>query len=251
MGALSELAADAAVIAGLGHNEPPEPTPFELARNAIEDLAMEGRHWLDGAAVQSQAEADNIGLLLDSFRRAKKDADEARKTEAKPFDDGKAEVQARYNPLLKRADTALDACKAALAPWLQKLEAENRARAEAARLEAEAKAREAAEAVRQAAVNDLAAREAAEGLVKAAQDADKAANRADKQRAHAVGGQRAVGLRSYFSPVLLDPAEALAHYRATQPGALRGFLLQLAATDVQNGARSIPGFEVTEERRAV
>lgn len=248
MGALSDIHAD---LASLGHNGPPEPTPYELAKNAIEDLMVEGANWLDGGRVQTQAEADSIGLLLDSFRRAKKDADEARKVEAKPFDDGKAEVQARYKPLLERAETALEACKAALAPWLQKLEAEQRAKADEARREAEEKARLAAKAARQAASSDLVALEEAGRLIRAAEIASKAASKAEKQKAHATGGARAVGLRSYFHPTLTDPVEALKHYKATRPEALKAFLLQLAETDVSNGARSIPGFQIHEERKAV
>lgn len=232
-----------------GHNNPPEPTPFEAVKTHIDDLMTEARNWCDGASIDSQAQADAVGRLMDELRQAKKAADEARKVEAKPFDDGKAEVQARYNPLLKLTDTAVDACKAALAPWLMKLEAEKRAAAEAARKAAEAAAAEAAAAMRAADATDLSAREAAEAKVEAATAAAKAATRAEGDRAHATGGARAVSLRTYWAPVMVSPQEALRHYVAQRPDDVKALLQSLAETDVREGKRQIPGFEIKEEKR--
>lgn len=62
----------------------------------IEDLFTQAKGFLDGDPVTSQAVADEIGALLAEIRQAEKAADEARKLENKPFDDGKAEVQERY-----------------------------------------------------------------------------------------------------------------------------------------------------------
>lgn len=251
MSAMSALAADATTIAGMGHNLPPEPTPFDAFDAHIADLFGEAKNFLDGAAISSDAEAEAVSRLVDEIRKANKDADAARSEEKKPHDEKAKAVQAKWRPLLDRCDLALDAAKKALSPWLLKLEQENRAKAEAARLEAVEAARVAQEAMQAAAATDLTARDAAETLVKAAKTADTLANRAEKQKAHAKGGGRAVGLRSTFAPVLTDPAAALAHYRARQPAALKAFLLQLAATDVLNGARDLPGFEIIEERGAV
>jgi len=238
-----------AAEAVIGHNNP--PTPFDDAKAKVDDLMTEARNWLDGTAVSTEAEAEAVSKLMDMARKVKKEADEARKVEAKPFDEGKAEVQGRYKPLLESADRAADACKAALQPWLVKLDAEKRAREEAARLEADEKARVAAEAMRAAAPADLAAREAAEALLGDAVQAEAAAGRAAKDKAHATGGARATTLRSYFHPELVNPREALAHYCTHQPEAVKAFLLELAATDVREGKRLIPGFEIIEEKKVV
>ena len=134
--------------AKMGHNNPP-PSPFEAAAEKIETLHVEAKNWLDGEAIENQAQADEVSKLLDMARNAKKEADAARKEEAKPFDDGKKEVQARYKPLLDRADAIADLCKKVIAPFIAKVEAEKR--------EAERSAPEKAEAARTAAAEAYAA----------------------------------------------------------------------------------------------
>lgn len=250
MGAMSDIAADAARL-GIGGNNPPEPTPFDGFSVHVNDLYEEAKNFLDGEAISSEGQAEAVAALLSQLRTAAKDADKARATEKKPYDDAAKAVQARWKPLLDRCDLATDAAKKALVPWLQKLEADQRAAAESARREAEEKANAAAEAARVTAANDIGAREETERLIKDADNAAKVAKQAEKTKAHATGGARAVGLRSYYSPTLIDPVEALKHYRSTRPAELRAFLTRLAETDVNNGSRSIPGFEIIEERRAV
>ncbi len=250
MGALAEIAADVERL-GIGGNNPPEPTPHDAFTAHIGDLFTEATHFLDGEPISTEGQATAVSALLDQIRKASKDADKARAEEKKPHDDAGKAVQAKWKPLLDKADLAVNAAKKALAPWLLKVEEENRAKAEAARKEAEAKAEAAHAALAAADTSNLAAQAEAEALVKEAAKADKLATKAEGAKAHATGGARAVGLRSYFTPELTDPAAALSHYRATQPGALRAFLVTLAETDVLNGARTIPGFEVIEERRAV
>ncbi len=250
MGAVAEIAADVDRL-GIGGNLPPEPSPHDAFTAHIDDLFAEACNFLDGAEIASEGEANAVSALLDQIRKASKDADKARAEEKKPHDDAAKAVQARWKPLLDKADLAVNAAKKALAPWLMKVEAENRAKAEAARKEAEEKAAAARAALAVVDTSNLAAQAEAEALVKDAAKAEKFATKAEGAKAHATGGARAVGLRSYFHPELIDPAEALAHYRATQPGALRAFLLSLAETDVANGARKLPGFDVIETRRAV
>lgn len=144
--------------ATIGHNS----DAFTVARDTVNDALLEARAWCDGAAVADQEQADGLAGILDMLRKASKAADEARKLEAKPFDDGKAEVQARYKPLLTDADRAIDAVKAALATWQAE---QKRIADEAARIAREAAdkaAREAAEARRAADLANLAEREAAD-----------------------------------------------------------------------------------------
>lgn len=235
-----------------GHNNPPEPTPYEIARDRVEDLYGEATLWLDGAKVDSQELADGIANLLSDLRKAWKAADEARKIENEPFDLGKAEVQARYNPLLKKAKQAEDACKAANEPWLKKKADEIEAAARAAREEADRKRREAEEAIRAADATNLAARNAAEELVKAAKKAETVANKAERTTAKAGGASgKSMGLRTTWKPVLTDAFRAAKHYWETDRQEIEGLLLVLAARDVASGKREIPGFEVQEQRNAV
>jgi hypothetical protein len=241
----------------IGGNNPPL-SPFDAHRVHIEDLYEEAKNWLDGEPIASAEQADKVSLLLDMIRKAEKAADESRVKENEPFDLGKAEVQARYAPLIGNTKAvkgktvlAADACKAALAPWLMAVEAEKRRVAEEARKQAEEAARVAAEAARAAAADDLAAQEEAAALFSEAEDAAKAAKRAESDKAGAHGGSRVVTLRSYFAPVLTDGVAAARHYWADQREACEAFFLSLAETDVRAGKRQIPGFEVREDRRAV
>src|SRR3546814_21078860 len=91
-------------------------------------------------------------------------AEDLRKEEAKPFDDGKKAVQAKWTPITdeKTGKYALiiSVAKKALVPWLEHLEAEQRADAERQRKEADAARQAALEADR--AATDLAAAEQAE-----------------------------------------------------------------------------------------
>lgn len=247
-------------IAGIGHNNPPEPTRFETISAQIEALYDEAKLWLDGEPVSNQGQADDLSSLLNMIRAAHKEADEARKAECKPFDEGKSEVQAKYAPLI--ADTksvkgkttlAMDACKKALAPWLAKLDEEKRQAAEKARLEAEAKQREAQEALQAAQEADLAEREAAEAKVRDAKKAEQAASRAERDTAKSGGAVgRAVSLRTRHNVTLTDGVAAARHYWTTNRRAeIESLLVTFAKQDVCGGARDIPGFEVKEEKVAV
>lgn len=235
----------------IGHNNPPEPTPFEAARDKIEALMTEAKNWFDGATVKTQEEADAISKLVDLARKARKEADEARKVEKQPFDDAGNEVQARYNPILKRADMISEIGKKAVAPYLEKLEAEKRAAAEKLRAEAEAKRIEAEAALRASQATDIAAREQAEAMLKEAQKADANARKAENDKAHAKGGARAMTLRTRYVVTLDDPVIAARHMWATRRALMEAYLIELAEQVVASGAREIPGFIVTETKVAV
>lgn len=244
--------------APIGDNVPPvAPTPFDLSRGEIEGLYGEAVHWLDGSGVQTQADADGVSRLLDMLRKATKTADERRVAENKPFDEGKAEVQARYGTLIAdtkaakgKAVLAMECCKKALAPYLAKIEDEKRAVAAAARAEAEAKAREAALAFQVSRATDLEAREQAEALARDAAEAERLARRAENDRAGAKGGARAVTLRTRCRPEITDPRAfarwAWEHHYAE----LTSHLQTIADRHCANGQRAMPGVTIHEERVA-
>jgi hypothetical protein len=240
---------DTLEAATIGHNNP--PSPYAEASEAVSSLRDEAQHWLDGSVVSSQQEADAVAKLLDLARKAKKQADEARKVEAKPFDDGKAEVQARYKPLLDGCDRIADSCKQANTPWLLRLEAEKRQKAEEARKKAEEQARKAQEALAAARATNLASREEAEMQIAAAKAAEALARKAEKDTATAKGGARAMGLRTYFEPEITNVREFARWAWENEYDELCAFLTDLAKRRVSSGARSIPGVTIHERKAAV
>ena len=246
-------------IAEAGHNNPP-PTPFEAIEGKINDLYTEARQWLDGEPVTTQQYADAVNKLIVAISDAEKEADALRKEEAKPYDDAKAEIQARYNVLIGNTKSvkgktvlALEAAKKALTPWLQEQDRIKR--------EAEKKAREAAEAAQKAAqeafakaqADDLAARERAEELAAAAKKAEIAASVAAKDTAKVKGGSgRATALRSFYHAEITDPTvfarHIWMHYRSDMDEFLAAFAKKLVD---MNHDRQIPGVTIHEERKAV
>lgn len=244
------------VVAPRAPEHPDPPASYKAIKVHCDDLDTEARNWLDGKSIENQEQADEVAKLLGMFLGAKNTADEARKKEAEPVDKVKAEIQTRYNGLIGENKTvtgsvvrAINACRAALAPWLQKLEDEKRAKEAALQAEAAEKAKAAADAARAASGHDLEAQEAAEALVKDAQETQRAANRASNDRARASGGgYRAVSLRSVWNPTLTDAGKALKHYAEKRPDELKAFLLELAEQDVRAGLRTIPGFSVDESK---
>lgn len=249
-----------AEVATIGHNRPPEPTPFEAVEKKIEDLYDEAKNWLDGEPVTSQGMADSLNKLINLIRDAEKEADELRKAEAKPHDDAKAAIQSRYAPLIGNTKSmkgktvlALDAAKKALTPWLDKVEQEKREAERKAREEAEAAQKAAEESFRSSQADDLAAREEAERLAEQAKKADIAARVAAKDKGQAKSGTgRATGLRTYYTPEITD-ATAFARYLwQHRRSEMDGFLTEMARKMVaQNHDQTIPGVTIHTEKRAV
>jgi hypothetical protein len=237
---------------GIGHNLPPEPTPYEIAEAKITEIYAEARLWLDGAKVDSQELADGIGNLLKLIRDAKTLAEEKKEIEYRPHKMAADEVVERYKPLLKKADDAAKGCKSALQPWLD--EQDRKLKAEQARLraEAEAKAKAAQEAIRAADAANLEAREAAEALITEAKRAEKIANKVSRETV-TVGGAfgRSTGLRTEWIALMIDPKAAAAHYWLTRREEMQAFLQTLANRDVHDGKREIPGFSVTDQKVVV
>lgn len=242
-------------VAEIGHNQPPL-SPYEAVKLHIEDLVLEARNWADGAKVESQAQADDISRLVEDIRLAIQAADQVRIKENEPFDQGKAEVQERYNALIADTKTkkgvavlAKESLLAALKPFLDAEKARKDAEAAEARRIAQEAQEAAAEALRAAQPDNLEAREDAEALVEAARNAERAANRAANDKAQAKGGSRALGLKTYYRAEIVDPKACLIHYVATRREDLMAFLLGLAQADCDAKRRQIPGVVCHEETR--
>ncbi len=241
------------VIAKIGHNQPPA-TPFDLVSEKINDLYGEAKNWCDGEEIASQEQADEVQKLKRLIQSAEKEADAARVEENKPFDEGKAAVQAKYAPLIANTKSAkgltvlaIEACKKALAPWLLKVDAENRRKAEEARKEAEAKAEAARAAMAQR--QSLEDAERAETLVREAKQAEADARRATNAKAGAKGEGRAVTLRDKYTPEVTDYTAFARHVWTVHRSDMEDFLNAQASKLVASGVKSgIPGITIHHER---
>jgi hypothetical protein len=237
----------------IGGNNPPVKTPYEQSKERVEELYAEAKGWLDGEPITSQEQADEIQKLMRLIQEAEKAAEECRKAEAKPFDDGKAEVQARYNPLIQKdkgkTAIAIRACKDALAPWLYKLEQLQRAAAEEARRKADELEKAAREAIRQREAVNLQQREAAEALLIEAAKAEAQAKKAEAAKPQAKGVGRAASLRTYYVPEITDYREFARFVWQNGMDDLKPALDEIARQYVAAGRRAIPGVTVHEEKR--
>src|SRR3546814_19825789 len=101
--------------------------PYEAILTDLKDLSETAQGFLDGDPIKDQATADMVAKLIDEARKGQKAAEELRKEEAKPFDDGKKAVQAKWTPITdeKKGKYALinSVAKKAIVPWLEYLEA--------------------------------------------------------------------------------------------------------------------------------
>nr|WP_278519998.1 hypothetical protein [Brucella anthropi] len=238
----------------IGGNNP--PSPYDLVKDKIDGLYDEAKLWLDGESITSQEQADEIQKLMRLIQAAEKEADEARKDEAKPHDDAKTAIQERYNLLIGKTKSvtgktvkAVEACKKALAPWLQKLEEERLEREAAAKKEAEAAAQVAMEAMRQRTGDNLEQSERAEQLVTDAKAAEAVARRIGNEKATAKGFGRAASLRTSYVAEVTDYTAFARYVWQHHKVELSSFLDDLARQIVARGNHKIDGVTVREERR--
>lgn len=235
----------------VGHNNPPEPTPLEAAKETISLLDVEASAWFDGEPIKNQKQADEVARLIDAARKARQQFDNDRKAEKKPHDEAAKAVDAAWKPVIADAERILEIAKAAQTPWLIKLDEEKRANEEKARKEAEEKL---AEARRLAAESDgsLAAAKARDAAIEEAKAAEAAAHRAANEKANAKGAgmARAVSLRTTYRAEVQDRRALLNHIAKAAPEDLTAFVEDWAAKKVRSGARELPGVRIYEERAA-
>ncbi|WP_293854359.1 hypothetical protein [Sphingomonas sp. SCN 67-18] len=241
--------AEARDRAKAGSNAPADP--FDAHKADIEDLYDEAKNWLDGAEIENQAQADTLATLIDRLHKAWKAADASRDAEKRPHMEASNAVQAKYKPILEKADTAKTVAKKAQETFLKKLRDEQAEIARKAATVAQAKADEALAAIKAAnEAGDLGAREQAETLVEEAKVAVIEARVAEKAKPQAKSefGARALGLRSVWAPTLTDGILAMRHYwpLPERRAEMEALMLDMARKDVRAGARQIPGFDITE-----
>lgn len=223
----------------LGHNNPPPHEAFGLEIGELVELAS---NTATGGIVETQEQDDAIKDLQSQIKRAARDGEAARKAEKKPHDDAAKAVQARWKPMLDKAQVAAAALAKMREPFLQAQEAERKRiaeekREEAARLEVEARA-----AFEESAPTDLDARFEAEEKAKQAQKAKATASKVERV---------ATGLRSYWTATVTDYMALLKHIRQHDPATLRCMLDDYAERQKNMGVRSLAGVEFKEEKRAL
>jgi len=219
-----------------GHNNPPADATFGLH---IDDLFATLSNTLAGGSVDSDEKETAIDQLMDEFRKASKDADEARKVEKKPHDDAGKAVQAKWKPVIDKADRGVTECKAALTPYRVEKQRIADAAAQKAREEAAAKERAAQEALRQS--DDLEAKFQAEQELEQAKKLSAVANRIDRAP---------TGLRPSWEAELTDKGAALRHYLKTQPDEFSDLLQTLADRDARGARPPVPGVLYHERKKA-
>lgn len=227
----------------IGNNRPPHEIVFE----EIEDLFSEAKNWCDGDPITSEEQHDAVTKLYDGLHDAGKRADELRKDEKKPLDDEIKAIQDRYNPYIQpkkgKVDLGKDALGKMLAAWRAAVAKKKEEEARKAREEADAKIAAATAAIRESSGN-LAEREVAEQLLTEAKQADRFAKRQDK------AATTGTGLRSVWVATLQDADAALDWAYGRDPVRFKELVQQMANEAVRTGARSVPGFVVSEEKRA-
>lgn len=225
-----------------GHNNPPAFDAFSMA---LDDAYETAKDFLDGQPIETQGQADAIGKIVSEVKKLRKDADAARAEEKRPHDLAAKEVQAKWKPLLDRADTVLEAAQRPLTAYLAKLAAQQAEAERLAREEAARKAQEAIEASRVA--EGVEAIERARALEREAEKAAKDARKAGNAKAHVTGVDRAIGLRTYRVATVVDHRAALLWIARNDKAALDAFVEEYAR---QNAAtRAMDGVEVIAERR--
>lgn len=213
----------------IGDNQPPE-TPFEQSKREIDDLWLEATNWLDGEPISTAEQAAEIEKLSAMIQAAIKRAEANRKVEKDPLDEAVKEIQDRYNTLIGDnksvtgiAVKARAACLQALAPWRKKQADEKAAAAAAARAEADRKAEEARAAFAASNVDNLAERHEAEQKLAEAQQAEKVANR--EERNVSVGNR----LRTVRRAEIVDMKAFAAWFWGAHRSALEEFFKAEAA----------------------
>jgi len=169
------------------HNGPPDPIDEALA--PFGDTITEAEGWLDGTAVETEAQMKAVDALIKDMKAARKAVEAAEESEAKPIYDAWKAAKERYKPTLTDLDRIVKGLVATVDTFKRGLAAEK----EAARKEAERLAweetRKAQEAARQAAANDIEAQRQAAAAMEAAEAAQRAAKAACKDN---IKGMRTV-----------------------------------------------------------
>lgn len=222
----------------IGGNNP--PSPFTAHEAHILDLVELASNCLTGDPIDTPEKAAAVDELLDSIKEAAKALEATRKAENKPFDDGKALVQATVKPLATKLEIAKDAATKAVTPFRAKVQADKDAEQARLREEADRLTNEARSKFQHSDPTDLATRLEAEEVAKVVKKATAAANRIDRS---------ATGLRTYYEAEIIDPiAFGKWAWEHRRPDYMK-FLETLAASEARANV-NIDGLTIHTLRKA-
>lgn len=230
-----------------GHNGGPPIIDPTDAFAKIDDLYDEARNFADGEPITTPEMAEAITALFDGLHDAGKEAEALRVAIKKPLDEEIDKVQALFNPYVqpKRGKVAMgkDALGVLLTAWRVEQAKIAAAAATKAREEADALRAEAEAAIRSSSGN-LVEREAAEETLGFAKQAERFAVRSEK------AATTGTGLRTSWVARLDNEEAALEWAYGRDPSRFTALVQAMADEAVRGGLRVIPGFAVTEEKKA-
>lgn len=223
-------------------------SPFDEVTYLIDELYDEAKNWADGDAIVSAEQHDKVTELRKAIHDAGAKAETMRVDEKKPFDEAVKVIQDKYNPYIQgkkgKVDVAKDALGKILEAWRVKELRAKEEKASAEKAEADRLKAEAEEAIR-----------ASAGNIEERENAEKLLEQAKKQEKTALNTQKTVasgnGLRKVYIANLVNLNDAIKHYWASDRDEFIKLVETLAKRDVLSGQRSIAGFEIVEEKRAI
>lgn len=174
-------------MTSIGHNNPPDTLDEALA--PFGDMIAEAENWLDGSAVENEAQMKAVDAILRGIKDAHKAVTAAEEAEAKPIYDQWKAAKARYAPTLTDLDRIKKGLVSIVAEFKRKLAAEKAEAERKAHAEAEAARRIAEEAARIADAGNIETQRAAAAAMDEARRAQEAAAAARKDT---VKGMRTV-----------------------------------------------------------
>lgn len=216
-------------------------------KEEIEDRASTALEWLATNGIKTKIDADTAANYRAALLELKKRAEAEHKAEKAPHLEAGKRVDAKFKPLIETADGAGATLRTELGKYLAKVEAEERAKADAAR-KAEAD-RVRAEMERQATERAaLMVKDPIAALTTPMPELPVMQAPPEPVKVQA-GGQRGrvTGLKTVVSYVVTDHAAALAFFADSED--VRQLVASLA-TKASKAGVTVPGVERKEERVA-
>jgi len=202
-------------VPALGHNSQ-SLNEAEVVGEEIEALSLPAMNWLETLpTIESQSDADKAANYADRFSALETRAEEARVIEKRPSLEEGREIDARWKPVVSKAQDAKAKMKKAIEPYLV---GERQRRIEMARL--------------------------------AFQGSETAFDPSDIEPPRAGTNGRRVGLRSKYTVRITEPTALIDYYRTDlrlwSDKAVKEAIAKLAEADLTSGAQ-IQGATLMEE----
>ena len=199
----------------LGHNSQ-SLNEAEVVGEELEALSLSAMNWLETLpTIENQSDADKAANYADRFSALETRAEEARVIEKRPSLEEGREIDARWKPVVSKAQDAKAKMKKAIEPYLV---GERQRRIEMARL--------------------------------ALQGSETTFDPSDIEPPRAGTNGRRVGLRSKYSVRITEPTALIDHYRTDlrlwSDKAVKEAIAKLAEADLASGAQ-IQGATLMEE----